>query len=99
MSNQRENISISKDDNDQYLNITREQLNDLWDIYLNTRTDRKSGERSILEISEIWNVSRRTANLRVKALAASGLITTRKGVLNGKYINWIKLLNKENKND
>lgn len=83
MPDQKDNISVSTSSDADHLNITLEELQGLWEEFLETDNDRQLGEFTKSEAAKTWGIPDDTAYDRLTKLLKIGKLTKRPGRLNG----------------
>lgn len=83
MPDQEDNISVSTGSDADYLDITVDEMEELWNEYLQADNDRQPGEFTKQEAAALWGLQIDTAYDRLQKLIRIGKLSKRKGRENG----------------
>jgi hypothetical protein len=84
MPDQRENLPVRTNRDGDGLNITPEELRELWKQYIEEDDDRQPGEMTRIEAAELWGIPTDSAYDRLEKLVSRGLMTKRIGRKTGR---------------
>ncbi len=90
MPDTRKNLPICADGNGDHLNITVEELQELWGDYITQNDDRKEGEFTKLEAATLWEIPTDSAYDRLEKMVVKGLLSKRAGRKSGKKVTFYR---------
>lgn len=90
MSDKREDLPVSVNENNERLAITIEDLQSIWDEFLVEDNDRRDGEFTKADAAGIWNMQEDTVYDRLERMVKAGKLEKRFGRMNGRRATFYK---------